>query len=262
MKSPAFQFYPKDWLSSSKISQMTPEEEGAYVRLLCYCWDSEDCSLPDDDKVLASLSRLGDRWNMCSTHVRQCFTKHPFLDGQITNTRLLQERKKQADRKKQCQKAGIKSGKSRRYKNEHTFNTRSTSVEQNTNSSSSSATTYKKTKQSTVLTKKSTQMPSDFVPTDEHYDLGDELDVNVDTQFEQFKDWAESKGTVYKNWNAAFRNWLRRSKNFTKQNGGNYERKKSNSEIFFEACGGVLKKGLDRNSFSPSLGYLRPEMDE
>ena len=37
-KSPAFQFYPNDWLSSPRITMMSPAEEGAYIRLLCYDW--------------------------------------------------------------------------------------------------------------------------------------------------------------------------------------------------------------------------------
>ena len=93
---PAFQFYPNDWLSSPKISTMTPAEEGAYIRLLCYAWSNPDCSLPDDDETLGQLSRLGERWlKGGSTRLRQCFTPHPRKPGRLFNARLLKERKKQ-----------------------------------------------------------------------------------------------------------------------------------------------------------------------
>ena len=59
-KSPAFQVYPGEWLSSQDIMLMTPSQEGAYIRLLFIAWLSDDCGLPDDDEQLASLSRLGD----------------------------------------------------------------------------------------------------------------------------------------------------------------------------------------------------------
>ncbi len=36
--------------------------------------------------------------------------------------------------------------------------------------------------------------------------------VDVKLQFESFKDWMLATGKVYRNYNAAFRNWLRRSK--------------------------------------------------
>ena len=53
VRSPAFQFYPNDWLSSQNITLMTPAEEGAYIRLLCYAWADPDCSIPNDDEILA-----------------------------------------------------------------------------------------------------------------------------------------------------------------------------------------------------------------
>ena len=34
--SPAFQFYPADYLTDTEW--MTSEEEGVYMRLLCHCW--------------------------------------------------------------------------------------------------------------------------------------------------------------------------------------------------------------------------------
>jgi hypothetical protein len=110
MKSPAFQFYPKDWLSSLKILLMTPEQEGAYVRLLCYCWDSGDCSLPDDDEQLAAMSRLGQGWfNGGSTTLRKCFIPHPGKDGFLTNERLLEEHTKQAAWREKSRLGGKKS---------------------------------------------------------------------------------------------------------------------------------------------------------
>jgi hypothetical protein len=37
-KAPAFQFYAADWLADEAASVMSLEEEGAYIRDLCYCW--------------------------------------------------------------------------------------------------------------------------------------------------------------------------------------------------------------------------------
>lgn len=118
-KSPAFQFYPKDWLSSPKVQLMTPAQEGAYVRLLCYCWDSGDCSLPDDDAELAILSRLGEGWlNGGSAVVRKCFMPHPSKPGHITNTRLLEEAEKQLAWQKKSSEGGKKSAEKRAEKKE------------------------------------------------------------------------------------------------------------------------------------------------
>jgi len=110
-KSPAFQFYPNDWLSSTAITLMTPAEEGAYIRLLAIAWNSEDCGLPDNDEQLAILSRLGEGWlKGGSTKIRKCF----FVSGEkLFNKRLLDERKKQEEWRKKSSEGGKKSAKKR-----------------------------------------------------------------------------------------------------------------------------------------------------
>lgn len=62
-KSPAFQFYPRDWLSSWRVQSMTPEQRGGYIQLLCHAWlQNPQGTLPDDPKILAQMSGLNDRW--------------------------------------------------------------------------------------------------------------------------------------------------------------------------------------------------------
>lgn len=114
-KFPAFQFYPNDWLSSTKVSLMTPAEEGAYLRLLCHAWNAPDCGLPDSDEELAVLSRLGEGWfNGGSEKIRVCFTAK---NGRLYNERLLATRKDQERWREKSRRGGIASGKSRRNKN-------------------------------------------------------------------------------------------------------------------------------------------------
>lgn len=56
-KAPAFMFYPSDWLGSQRVSLMTLEEEGAYIRLLSYCW--QHGSIPKDPEKIARLIGKG-----------------------------------------------------------------------------------------------------------------------------------------------------------------------------------------------------------
>lgn len=114
-KSPAFQFYPDAWLSSTSVSLMTPAEEGAYIRLLCHAWQAEDCGLPDDDEELAVLSRLRDEWEGKSA--RRIRAKFSAIDGRLYNNRLIEERQKQLEWSSKSIAAGKKSGESRRGKN-------------------------------------------------------------------------------------------------------------------------------------------------
>jgi hypothetical protein len=37
-QSPAFQFYPQDFLSDDKVMAMNAAARGVYIVLLCHCW--------------------------------------------------------------------------------------------------------------------------------------------------------------------------------------------------------------------------------
>ena len=91
MKSPSFNFYPNNWLASGRLATMLPEQEGAYIRLLCYQWNSEDQTIPEDDRQLAMLSRLADRWSTLGREVKQCFERVPEISGRLRNERLWHE---------------------------------------------------------------------------------------------------------------------------------------------------------------------------
>ena len=41
-KPPAFQFYAKDWLTSETVLSMSERDEGLFIRLLAYSWNSSD----------------------------------------------------------------------------------------------------------------------------------------------------------------------------------------------------------------------------
>lgn len=111
-KAPAFQFYANDWLSSSKVALMTPEQRGAYIQLLCHDWSSD--GIPDDEDALSRLSGMGEGWFKGGSRVvRECFNQHPTKDGFLTNKRLEEEREKQLKWRKKSSEGGRKSAESR-----------------------------------------------------------------------------------------------------------------------------------------------------
>lgn len=106
-RSPAFQFYPEAFLSSSKVIRMSLEERGAYITLLSICW--LDGSLPLDDTALARTLGITPRHfaRLWPTNLRECFSeKH----GRLVNARLERERKKQADYRARQAEHGAKGG--------------------------------------------------------------------------------------------------------------------------------------------------------
>jgi len=104
-KSPAFQFYPADFLADANVAGMTCAQVGAYIRLLCHCW--LEGSLPDDDRVLAKLSGAGAKWKAMRAVVMRPFNETQIepLSGQnrvrpkvvFRHKRLDEERRKQLE---------------------------------------------------------------------------------------------------------------------------------------------------------------------
>lgn len=86
MNSPAFQFYPQDFLVG--CAEFTPEQTGIYIRLLCYQWAKG--SIPDD---LGLLARITGGKRISIQKVLEKFTKNS--QGSYTNSRLDREREKQ-----------------------------------------------------------------------------------------------------------------------------------------------------------------------
>jgi uncharacterized protein YdaU (DUF1376 family) len=116
-KSPAFQIYPGDLLSSPRVAVMTTEEFGAYMKLIFYSWLDADCTIPDDDNQLAAMTGLGEGWlKGASRVVRACFEPHPRLVGRLVNLRLVEERVKQLEWSAKSAAGGRKSAQVRRAK--------------------------------------------------------------------------------------------------------------------------------------------------
>jgi uncharacterized protein YdaU (DUF1376 family) len=101
-KSPAFQFYPDDFLGSGKVGVMTTDEVGAYTLLLCLDWN-ENGFIFDEEEL--------SRWCRCSrakfrklwVRVSRCFNEH---NGRMFNPRLELEREKQAEWRRKSSEGG------------------------------------------------------------------------------------------------------------------------------------------------------------
>ncbi len=91
-KSPAFQWYPRDILSSARVQELSLEEEGAYRRLLDFCWLNG--SIPADPERCARL--IGKGASTCiASAVQKLFTPHADDPTLLIHDRLEKEREKQ-----------------------------------------------------------------------------------------------------------------------------------------------------------------------
>lgn len=91
-KSPAFQWYPKDILSSERVQVMSLEEEGAYRRLLDYCWLGG--SIPADPGKCARLIGKGATVEIATVALGM-FIPDPNDPQRMIHDRLEIEREKQ-----------------------------------------------------------------------------------------------------------------------------------------------------------------------
>lgn len=104
-KAPAYQWYPKDYISDSAVMAMTLEAQGLYRFLLDVCW--LDGGLPMRSHELWRIGRCDSL-----EHFEQLWPaiapKFYEKDGKYQNRRLDEERKKQANNRKQRQLAAEK----------------------------------------------------------------------------------------------------------------------------------------------------------
>lgn len=114
-KAPAFQFYPKEFLTDGNVAGMSLQERGAYITLMCLCW--QERSLPADTGRLANMVGIPERvflrfWPA----VEKCFETRA---DRLIHPRLEKERTKQdVYRRRQSDKG--KSGAEKRWPDDGT----------------------------------------------------------------------------------------------------------------------------------------------
>src|SRR3954447_2406595 len=94
VKSPAFQWYPRDHIADPLVAVMTLEQEGAYRRLLDMCW--LEGGLPAEMAVLWQVAKAPNRARFEEDIWPVVQQKFYLRDGRFQHKRLDQERKKQA----------------------------------------------------------------------------------------------------------------------------------------------------------------------
>lgn len=104
-RSPAFQWYPEAYFSSSRVQRMSHTERGIYLDLLSYCWLEN--GLPTSIELLARMLRITPKrferiWLGGPLH--ECFHER---NGRLFNARQERERKKQREFREQKRAAAL-----------------------------------------------------------------------------------------------------------------------------------------------------------
>jgi uncharacterized protein YdaU (DUF1376 family) len=214
VKPPAFQFYADDFLAGTM--DLTPEEVGSYIRLLCHQWSKGH--IPNDRERLARLSG-----GFISVYVLEKFEE--CADGNLRNARMEAERLKQDEYRKRQAENGKKGGRPKGSLTQAKPNPKPT--ENPTLLSGLSQTKAKKSSPSPSPSSrdKQTKGQPESMEHVEAYAACAKLPTD---QVEPFFDYFSSNGwkvggkAAMKDWKAAFRNWCRNAKTqpaTKKQNG-------------------------------------------
>jgi uncharacterized protein YdaU (DUF1376 family) len=226
-KAPAFQWYPRDYLTDEAVVRMSLEQQGAYVRLLSHQW--LEGSIPADMPGLAALcgtapARMQKLWPAIAPKFE------PVGDGRLCNARL-EAARKQKDEWRERQRAGGKRGAEKRWggEKEGMGTPMGTPMGQPTDNPMGSDSSAVCSLQSAVATtetegadappkpsgKRARQLPTDWQPNDEHRKLAATLmNVRLSVEVQKFRDHFTANGKPMKDWDAAFRNWLRRAQEY------------------------------------------------
>lgn len=204
-KAPCLHLYVMDWCRD--LEEHPLEIEGAWIRICCKLhWTHGELTKTreqwarilrsDMDKTNQILSYLKDE-SICDISVTG--------NGKVTikSRRMVRDNKLKKN-------AALRQAK---YRASQKSNKKVTPVSSISSSFSSSSTTNKSAK-------KATQWPKNFALTNSMKQYG--IDNGIDPEkiqdfFDEFEDWAKSKGATYKDWKAAYRNRVRRAPEFSKR---------------------------------------------
>ena len=133
-KAPAFQFYPKDWLTDPDVVCMSMAQKGAYITLICYCWRED--KLPNNEDYIRKLLCNVPKWKTLWNGI-----KHKFeVQGDyLLHPRLEKEKIKQEEYRNKKSIAGKKGMEKRWNKPKIIDNTVNNSLITKNNSSSSTS---------------------------------------------------------------------------------------------------------------------------
>jgi len=88
-KAPAFQFYAAEYLADENVQLLSLEQEGAYIRLLAYCW--REGSIPAEPLKLSRLCKGCDVEMLAGV---LALFRPSELDGRLSHKWLDDEREK------------------------------------------------------------------------------------------------------------------------------------------------------------------------
>lgn len=240
MKSPAFQFYPAEFLADENVVMMSNQELGCYIKLMCYCW--REGSIPSDISKIAKLcgedsSVMAKLWIAISS----CFEQPLYSHDRLVHPRLEKERIKQLEHKKERAESGKKGAESRWNKD---LQKNGSAIKQPIakDGSSSSSSSLSSSSIDIIVPKRKTKtsLPNNFEPSKEHQEFASQHQLSIVDELKGFRLHHEAQLTTSGSWNASFSTWLRNAVKWRKPVAGvvnNQTVAKVDYKCEIEGCG-------------------------
>ena len=205
--TPAFQFYPRQWLGDDKVIMMDWDARGMHLHLMCIAWQQDPpCTLPDDDDALRRLVGSPDDWDRLKPQIMAAWKKN---GKRWVQAGLLREYVKQAESRKKRQAAA-----ERRWSTERDKADKQSICNADAKLCSSTSTSTS-TSSSTEVSKNKRTQPKKFTPpsvaevrthtTDRKYTFDPEAFVAHYTA----NGWRVGRNPM-KSWEAACTTWQKR----------------------------------------------------
>jgi uncharacterized protein YdaU (DUF1376 family) len=240
---PWFKFFAGDYLLDSDVDSMPREAEGLLLRMWCIAHIEGSC--PADPEELARKTRCSLQYVLqCKRHCESLFE---LREGRLYSRRMEEEKRrseqarenasKRYEQSKQSTSAngnanGIANG-SANGSAIRTAQSQSQSQRQRQRHGKASDAIASVSSRVAPINR-GTRLPTTFSLTEEHRRFASEIGVDADREFAKFQDYFLSlpgqKGTKA-DWDATFRNWLRRSVEMARSSHGGGNGKPSIGEI-------------------------------
>ena len=105
LKAPSYQWYPRDYIASTRVTMMSLTEEAIYRKLLDFCWLEGSVS-SDPNRVIRLIGK-GSTVNEVA-EAMSMFEPHPEDDSKLIHHRLEMQRKEQKEFSEKMTKAANK----------------------------------------------------------------------------------------------------------------------------------------------------------
>lgn len=228
-KRPAFQFYPSDHRGETGLQLSSLAARGLWSEMLCVMHEGAPyghlttaAGHPIEPAQLARmvgesgttvrrlLGELEDAGVFSRTELGVIYSRRMVRDEHIRTVRA--EAGKRGGNPNLTGKHPVKHGGSDLLKQ--------TDKQMPTPSSSSSSSEEdppvvpQEGDAKTKRVRRGTTLPSDWEPNDQHRERAAETGIDLDAEAEAFRDHHTAKASVFKDWDAAFRTWLRNARRF------------------------------------------------